>query len=158
MGYTQVENIQVVCAIILHDSEDSILLAKRNDDNPWGGSLWEMPGGKCEPGENRNRALVREIREELGVDLFLTDRLGTLFNRKIPDHIGSAYARFDLHCFVCSIRDQEPKALAAQEVKWWKLSKINRVPKGKRADIFLDGFFLLYNVFQLYLRDYNPRA
>ncbi len=148
-------NIPVVCALILHESEGSILL-KRHGDNPWGGDMWEMPGGKCEPGENLNQTLVREIREELGVDLFITDRLCTLFNRKIPDHVESEYDRFDTHCFVCSIRNQEPKPLAAQELKWWKLSKINRVPKGKRADLFVDGFYFLYNAFQLYLLDY-PR-
>lgn len=56
--------IEVVCAVI--EREGRVLAARRNA----GGSqplLWEFPGGKIEPGESERAALVREIREELGI-------------------------------------------------------------------------------------------
>jgi 8-oxo-dGTP diphosphatase len=58
------ERVQVVAAVV-HDG-DRVLLAQRPPGGPHG-LLWEFPGGKVEPGESPEHALVREIREELGV-------------------------------------------------------------------------------------------
>ena len=63
----------VVVAALVEDGDGSgagtrIFLAKRSRKAGHGG-LWELPGGKVEPGETPNAALVREIREELGVGL-----------------------------------------------------------------------------------------
>ncbi|AIR01761.1 NTP pyrophosphohydrolase [Pluralibacter gergoviae] len=57
--------IDVVAAIIERDGK--ILLAQRpaSADQP---GLWEFPGGKVEPGESQPQALVRELREELGIE------------------------------------------------------------------------------------------
>jgi 8-oxo-dGTP diphosphatase len=59
--------IPVVCAI-LRDARDRILLAQRPAHKHLGGK-WEFPGGKVEPGESPEAALLREIREELGCEL-----------------------------------------------------------------------------------------
>ncbi len=56
--------IQVVCALI-EDAEGRLLLAQRPAGKHLAG-LWEFPGGKIEPGETAEAALVREIQEELG--------------------------------------------------------------------------------------------
>lgn len=56
--------IQVVCALI-EDAEGRLLLAQRPPGKHLAG-LWEFPGGKIEPGETPEAALVREIAEELG--------------------------------------------------------------------------------------------
>lgn len=56
--------IQVVCALIEDDS-GRLLLAQRPPGKHLAG-LWEFPGGKLEPGESPQAALVREIAEELG--------------------------------------------------------------------------------------------
>ncbi|HAV51380.1 MAG TPA: GNAT family N-acetyltransferase, partial [Brevundimonas sp.] len=54
----------LVVAAALYDAEGRILLAQRPAGKPMAG-LWEFPGGKVETGETPERALVRELQEEL---------------------------------------------------------------------------------------------
>ncbi len=58
-----------VAAAVIRDARGRILLTKRPEHLHQGG-LWEFPGGKLDPGETIGQALVREIREELGLQLF----------------------------------------------------------------------------------------
>jgi 8-oxo-dGTP diphosphatase len=58
----------LVAAIALVDPDLRILLARRPEGKAMSG-LWEFPGGKIEPGESPEAALIREIHEELGVEL-----------------------------------------------------------------------------------------
>lgn len=57
-----------VVAGILFDSQGRVLVAKRHSRAHQGG-LWEFPGGKVEDGESPRRALVRELREELDIEV-----------------------------------------------------------------------------------------
>ena len=59
--------IVLVAAVALIDIDGRILLAQRPDDKPMAG-LWEFPGGKVNPGETPENALIRELDEELGID------------------------------------------------------------------------------------------
>ena len=59
-------SIHVVAAVIT-DARGRILLARRTEGRDLAG-LWEFPGGKREPGESPEAALVRELQEELGID------------------------------------------------------------------------------------------
>lgn len=56
-----------VVAGVLRDARGRVLLARRTEGRDLAG-LWEFPGGKVEPGESPENALVRELREELGVE------------------------------------------------------------------------------------------
>ena len=56
----------LVVAAALYDAEGRILLAQRPAGKPMAG-LWEFPGGKVEAGETPERALVRELQEELSI-------------------------------------------------------------------------------------------
>lgn len=57
----------LVAAVALIDADGRILLAQRPEGKSMAG-LWEFPGGKVEPGEAPEAALIRELHEELGID------------------------------------------------------------------------------------------
>ena len=59
--------IDVVAAVIQNE-EGKILIAQRNLKKSQGG-LWEFPGGKIEPNETREEAIIREIKEEMDIDI-----------------------------------------------------------------------------------------
>jgi 8-oxo-dGTP diphosphatase len=58
----------LVAAVALVDADGRVLLARRPPGKPMAG-LWEFPGGKVKPGETPEAALIRELREELGIDV-----------------------------------------------------------------------------------------
>ena len=60
-------NTVLVSAVALIDKDGSVLLAQRPVGKAMAG-LWEFPGGKVEPGETPEVALIRELQEELGID------------------------------------------------------------------------------------------
>lgn len=57
----------LVAAVALIDPDGRVLLAQRPEGKSMAG-LWEFPGGKVEPGETPEAALIRELQEELGID------------------------------------------------------------------------------------------
>ena len=57
----------LVAAVALIDRDSRVLIAQRPEGKAMAG-LWEFPGGKIEPGETPEAALIRELREELGID------------------------------------------------------------------------------------------
>jgi 8-oxo-dGTP diphosphatase len=61
--------ILLVSAVALIDPEGRVLLAQRPEGKSLAG-LWEFPGGKVDPGETPEIALIRELKEELGIDTF----------------------------------------------------------------------------------------
>lgn len=111
----------VVAAVIRR--KDSVLIDKRRADGLLGG-LWEFPGGKVEAGEDLHSALVREIKEELGVELMVCESLGTYKH---------AYTHFKVVVFVFSgdIIQGEPAALAADEIQWVAIPDLSQYPMGK---------------------------
>lgn len=61
-------NLVLVAACALIDADGRVLLARRPAGKPMAG-LWEFPGGKVETGETPEDSLIRELREELGIDI-----------------------------------------------------------------------------------------
>jgi mutator protein MutT len=100
--------VEVSAALIFR--EGKLLVTQRHADAHLGG-LWEFPGGKREPGETFEQCLVREIREELGVDI----AVGKLF-----EEIRHDYAEKSVHLkfFICQLLSGEPRPLDCAAVKW----------------------------------------
>jgi 8-oxo-dGTP diphosphatase len=77
--------IVIVAACALLDKEGAILIAKRPQGRPLAG-LWELPGGKVEAGEEPELALIRELNEELGIEIAKRDlTLLTFASHAYPD-------------------------------------------------------------------------
>ena len=91
--------VPVVCAIIVRG--DRILLAQRPPDKKLGG-LWEFPGGKVEAGESAEDALHRELQEELGCSVRITQALAPFVH-------AYAWGRIELIPFVCELADGSPE-------------------------------------------------
>jgi 8-oxo-dGTP diphosphatase len=86
--------IHVTCALILHNG--LVLAAQRSPSMRWPGK-WEFPGGKLEAGERLEECIVREIREELNLEVVVT---GALTART---HINPKGQEVCLHPFLCKI-------------------------------------------------------
>jgi A/G-specific adenine glycosylase len=112
----------LVVGAILHDG-DRVLIQHRPSKGLLGG-LWEFPGGKIEAGETPEEALVREIREELGVTIQVGQRLGQYKH---------AYTHFKvtLTAFHAVNITGKPEALAATELAWVTPNQLNDYPMGK---------------------------
>ena len=105
--------IPVVCAVALDEGE--VFLAKRPEGGRHGG-LWEFPGGKVESGETGRNALIREIREEHGVDILVGDKLLPITDGQI-----------ELLPFLVTFKTS-PKCLEAQAIQWVTLSDARELP------------------------------
>jgi mutator protein MutT len=102
------KSIEVSAALIFHNGE--LLITQRHAGAHLGG-LWEFPGGKREAGETFEECLVREIREELGVEIFV-DELFEEVRHDYPEK--SVHLKF----FLCRLISGEPQALDCAAVKW----------------------------------------
>jgi len=100
----------VACALV--DDDGRVMLAKRSEGRPMAG-LWEFPGGKVDPGETPEVALIRELNEELSIDV--TEACLAPFT--FASH---AYPEFHLlmPLYVCRRWEGEIEPREGQEVTW----------------------------------------
>jgi A/G-specific adenine glycosylase len=98
--------------------DDHILIAKRPADGLLGG-LWEFPGGKPEAGESLEAAVVREIGEELAVEVEPGEKIAA---------VNHAYSHFEitLHAYHCRYRTGTPSPIGCQEFAWVKPEQLDR--------------------------------
>ncbi len=111
-----------VAAAALVDSQGRILLAQRPAGKDMAG-LWEFPGGKIEPGETPEACLIRELAEELGIQVAL--------EALEPLHfVSHAYARFHLVMLLYGIRHWQgaPRGLEAQGLAWVEAGLLTDYP------------------------------
>ena len=105
--------IEVVAAIIKKD--DKIFITKRSYGEFI--DMWEFPGGKVEVGETQEEALIREIKEELELDITNLNYLTT---------VEYYYPSFNLimHCFICEICGGTLSLNAHNDAKWVSLEQL----------------------------------
>ncbi len=97
----------VVVAAIIQDEQGNILCAKRGDWKSLPGK-WEFPGGKANEGEELTVALIREIKEELSVEINVVRE----FDRTVTGEI-------ELVCFVCDLVSDKPTTSTDHsELRW----------------------------------------
>lgn len=102
--------IDVVCGVLM-DRQGRYLACRRPEGKHLGG-MWEFPGGKVDPGEAPENALVRELREELGIDVVVGSALATVVWK---------YDRGEIRLlpYFCTMRDdQTPRAIEHEELLW----------------------------------------
>ena len=100
--------IPVVAAVIERDGR--FLAARRTEPEAFKG-LWEFPGGKTEPGEDDVAALIRECREELGVEIAVGEPVG-------PEYL-SPNGRYLVRTYRAELLSGEPAPIESHdEVRW----------------------------------------
>ena len=121
-GGAKAANIVLVVAVALVDRDDRVLLARRPAGKAMAG-LWEFPGGKIQPGETPEAALIRELDEELGID---TEE-SCLAPIAFASH---AYAEFHLlmPLFVCRVWRGTPRPREGQQLAWVRPSEMRDWP------------------------------
>ena len=108
------KNLKIVVSIALVNGEDEILLSKRPQNKHLPG-FWEFPGGKVEEGETPEKALIREVKEELNIDI----------NNKCIAPL--SFSEFDYNNFqlllllyICRRWDGEPMSMENNKLEWVK--------------------------------------
>jgi 8-oxo-dGTP diphosphatase len=98
--------------VALVDTDGRVLLARRPEGKSMAG-LWEFPGGKVGVGETPEAALIRELKEELDIDVTESCLAPFAF---------ASHAYEDFHLlmplFVCRVWDGEVRPCEGQELKW----------------------------------------
>ncbi len=114
--------VVLVSAVALIDVEGRVLLALRPEGKSMAG-LWEFPGGKVEPGETPEAALIRELHEELGIDTWASCLAPLTF-------ASHAYETFHLlmPLFACRKWQGIPQAREGQALKWVRPGRLKDYP------------------------------
>jgi 8-oxo-dGTP diphosphatase len=112
----------LVSAVALIDADGRVLLAQRPAGKPLAG-LWEFPGGKVNPGETPEIALIRELSEELGIDVAASCLAPFTF---------ASYTYPDFHLlmplYICRKWSGIPTAREGQRLAWVRPARLGDYP------------------------------
>ncbi len=112
----------LVVAAALVDADGRVLIARRPEGKPLAG-LWEFPGGKMATGETPEAALIRELAEELGIDVTKACLAPFAF---------ASHAYEDFHLlmplFVCRIWEGQAHPREGQELAWVRPARLADYP------------------------------
>jgi 8-oxo-dGTP diphosphatase len=108
--------VEVAAAIIHNDGQ--ILISQRDEKSHLSG-FWEFPGGKREPNESFEECVLREIREELNVDVEVERYFETV-------HYEYAEKVVQLRFYFCRYLSGEARALGCRQFRWVPLLELSR--------------------------------
>ena len=112
----------LVAAVALIDADGRVLLAQRPEGKSLAG-LWEFPGGKVEPGESPEACLIRELKEELGIDTWKSCLAPLTF---------ASHAYEDFHLlmplFACRRWEGIPMGQEGQRIAWVRADRLTDYP------------------------------
>lgn len=116
------KRLLLVVAVALIDADNRVLISKRPEGKQLAG-LWEFPGGKLDPGETPEHALVRECREELGIEVCETCLAPLTF-------ASHSYDGFHLlmPLYICRNWEGEISPQEGQEVAWVRANRLQHYP------------------------------
>ena len=114
-----------ICAGGLLTRGHRILLGRRSDDRAFYPGVWDVIGGHCETGETPANALIRELREEIGVEARAVEEIAVL-DEPHPEAHGEA--RY--HIFLVTAWDGEPQLRNREhsELRWFEIDRASDVP------------------------------
>ena len=114
--------IILVVAVALVDVDGRVLIAQRPDKKMMGG-LWEFPGGKVEIGELPEEALIRELDEELGIDVS---------EKCLAPFTFASHGYLDCHLlmplYVCRVWEGQVTPNEGQKLKWVRPLELKKYP------------------------------
>jgi 8-oxo-dGTP diphosphatase len=114
--------VVLVAAVALIDADGRVLLSQRPPGKSLAG-LWEFPGGKIEQGERPEAALIRELKEELSIDVAESCLAPLTF---------ASHAYEDFHLlmplYVCRRWKGDATAMEGQELKWVRAKDLRNYP------------------------------
>ncbi|MDA0705014.1 MAG: bifunctional GNAT family N-acetyltransferase/(deoxy)nucleoside triphosphate pyrophosphohydrolase, partial [Proteobacteria bacterium] len=121
-GRKPAKPIVLVAAVALIDIDGRVLIAKRPEGKPMAG-LWEFPGGKVAAGETPEAALIRELKEELDLDVAASCLAPLTF---------ASHAYEDFHLlmplYACRVWDGQARAMEGQVLKWVRIGDLADYP------------------------------
>jgi 8-oxo-dGTP diphosphatase len=109
----------LVAACALIDIDGRVLLARRPEGKKMAG-LWEFPGGKLQPGETPEAALIRELKEELGIDVSATCLAPFAFASHAYDHF-----HLLMPLYMCRRWKGVPRAREGQTLSWVRPARLS---------------------------------
>ncbi len=121
------KKLDIVCGIICRNHK--VLIAKRGKGIHE--NIWEFPGGKVEPGETREDAVIREIKEELEIDVSVDKYLISIIDER-EDCI------LDVHAYICSYLNGDIRLQAHHEYTWINIRDVVKYNFEKADQPILD--------------------
>ncbi len=115
--------VHVVAAVIQDNKTPSMILISKRSQNAHQGGLWEFPGGKVDPSETAYRALKRELKEELGIEITSAEPLMQL-------HHDYQDKKIFLDMWTVTDFNGEARGMEGQECRWVLLQDLLSASSG----------------------------